>query len=43
MIPLTQYTLEGAGTLGEFVLAVSVLAGVVVAVFVLGSVFDRIF
>jgi hypothetical protein len=38
-----QHTLDGAGSLGESVLAVAVLAGVILALFALGTVVDCIF
>ncbi|WP_424001619.1 hypothetical protein ACOZ4I_16905 [Haloarcula salina] len=40
---LLQYGLEGTGTASDFLLAVGLLVGVLLATRLLGGVFDRLF
>ncbi|WP_268899045.1 hypothetical protein [Haloarcula rubra] len=42
MLPL-QYGIEGAGTVFDFLFAVGLLVGVLLAIRLLGGAFDRLF
>ncbi len=38
-----QYSLEGTGTIGDLLLAIALLVGILLSIFVIGSIFDRVF